>query len=109
LGDTPTVNASRIIDRDNGPYGILIWTNHPDLKQKVAQYIYEHSDLPNSVFIEMLKKANFKKSGKGNGQQFSIIKLSKELVKVLAENSPLEYMQVWEGPVSALPQTLQTA
>jgi hypothetical protein len=87
----------RIIDRDNGPYGILIWTNHPDLKQKVAQYIYEHADLPNPVFIEMLKKADFKKSGKGNAQQFSIIKLSKELLKVLAENSPLECMQVWEG------------
>jgi hypothetical protein len=87
---------SRIIDPDNGPYGILIWTNHPDLKEKVAKYIYEHEFLPNPVFIEMLRKAKFKMSGKARGQ-FSIRKLSKALLDILEENSPLECMQIWEG------------
>jgi hypothetical protein len=88
---------SRIIDPDNGPYGILIWTNHPDLKDKVAEYIFKHPTLPNPVFIEMLKKARFKMAGKARKGQFSIRKLSKALLEILEENSPLECMQIWEG------------
>jgi hypothetical protein len=84
----------RIIAEDNGPYGILIWTKHPELKDLVTQYIYERSEVPNPVFVTMLKKANFIKSPP---KQFAIAKLSKELFKEPADNSPLECLQVWEG------------
>lgn len=98
IASTLVQTFSRIISPDNGPYGVLIWTNHPELKSDVAKYIYEHHDLPKPVFILMLKKAAFKKKGKGDGpRKFAIGKLSKELVKMLAENSPLECLQVWEG------------
>jgi len=98
IASTLVQTFGKIISPDNGPYGILIWTNHPELKDEVAKYIYEHPTLPKPVFIVMLKKAAFKKQGGGGGpQQFSIGKLSNELLKILAENSPLECMQVWEG------------
>jgi hypothetical protein len=98
IASTLVQTFSKIISPDNGPYGILIWTNHPELKDDVARYIYEHPTLPKPVFIVMLKKAVFKKHGGGGGpQQFSIGKLSNQLLRILAENSPLECMQVWEG------------
>jgi hypothetical protein len=98
IASTLVQTFSKIISPENGPYGILIWTNHPDLKDLVAQYIYEHPTLPNPVFVAMLKKAAFKKrTRRGGPQQFSIGKLSKELLKILADSSPLECMQVWEG------------
>jgi hypothetical protein len=89
---------SRIIDDDNGPYGVLIWTNHPDLRDTVARYIFEHATLPKPVFMVMLKKAAFKISrAKGAPHRFAVRKLSTKLLQILAENSPLECLQVWEG------------
>jgi len=57
IASTLVQTFGRIIDKYNGPYGILIWTNHPDLKDLVARYIFEHSSLPNPVFIVTMKKA----------------------------------------------------
>jgi hypothetical protein len=46
----------------------------------------------------MLKKAAFKIAGpKGADRRFAVAKLAKELLRILAESSPLECMQVWEG------------
>jgi hypothetical protein len=84
-----------IIAKDNGPYGVLIWTKHPELKDLVTRYIYERSEVPNPVFVVMLHKSKFTKKTGGGG--FAIGRLSKELIKELAENSPLECLQVWEG------------
>lgn len=92
IASTLVQTFSRIIDSSNGPYGILIWTNHPELKGTVARYIFEHSTLPNPVFIVTMKKADF-----GTAGRFALRKLSAELVKILLENSPLECLQVWEG------------
>jgi hypothetical protein len=98
IASTLVQTFSRIIDDDNGPYGVLIWTNHPDLKEIVARYIYEHETLPKPVFVVTLRKADFKVSGgKGAPRRFAIGKLSRELIEILAENSPLECLQVWEG------------
>src|SRR5260370_14352474 len=80
IASTLVQTFSRIISPQNGPYGILIWTNHPELKTEVAKYIYEHPDLPKPVFILMLKKAAFRKKGKATGpRKFAIGKLSKQL------------------------------
>lgn len=98
IASTLVQTFGRIIDDHNGPYGVLIWTNHPDLRELVARYIYEHKTLPKPVFIVTLRKAAFKISGgKGAPRRFAVRKLSKELLKILAENSPLECLQVWEG------------
>jgi len=96
IASTLVQTFSKIIDDDNGPYGILIWTNHPDLKELVAKYIHAHSTMPKPVFIVTLKKAAFKTKGSGADAQFAIQKLTRELRKILAENSPLECLQVWE-------------
>lgn len=98
IASTLVQTFGRIIDENNGPYGILIWTNHPDLKGTVARYIYEHATLPKPVFIITMKKADFKIAGlQGTAHRFAARKLSRELFKILAENSPLECLQVWEG------------
>src|SRR4051812_17620228 len=46
IASTLVQTFGRIVDENNGPYGILIWTNHPDLRNLVARYIYEHDTLP---------------------------------------------------------------
>lgn len=98
IASTLVQTFGNIISPDNGPYGILIWTNHPDLRQEVVNYMHEHATLPKPVFVVMLKKAAFKrKGGDPASPRFALGKLSKELVRILAENSPLECMQVWEG------------
>jgi len=98
IASTLVQTFGRIIDDNNGPYGVLIWTNHPDLKDLVSRYIYEHPNLPKPVFIVTLRKAAFKMAGgKGSPRRFAVGKLSRELIRILAENSPLECMQVWEG------------
>jgi len=98
IASTLVQTFGRIIHTDNGPYGILIWTNHPELKDLVARYIFEHDTLPKPVFIVTLRKADFKMAGaKGTPRRFAIGKLSSELLRILAENSPLECLQVWEG------------
>ena len=99
MASTMLQTLGRIIHPDNGPYGVLIWTNHPDQKETFSRFMYERSALPKPVFVIMLKKADFIVGSSSNAakRRFSIGKLSTELVKILAETSPLEFMQVWEG------------
>ena len=99
MASTMLQTLSRIIRSDNGPLGVLIWTNHPEQKEMFTRFIYDRTDLPRPIFVAMLKKANFivRSTSDPESKHFSIRKLSKELVKALAENSPLECMQIWEG------------
>ncbi len=98
IASTLVQTFSSIMARDNGPYGILIWTNHPELKDLVARYIYEHPSLPNPVFIANLKKASFLRVTDDDvAEKFSVTKFSKQLMVQVSENSPLECIQVWEG------------
>jgi hypothetical protein len=83
-----------VIARDNGPYGVLIWTKHPELKELVTKYIYERAEVANPVFVVMLRKSEFRRE---RGVGFASARLSKRLVGELATHSPLECMQVWEG------------
>lgn len=99
IASTLVQSLSQILSPENGPYGILIWTNHPELKERVAKYIYEHRELPKPVFIFMLQKADFvSRSGRAAGRKrFLIRKLSTHLIAELTEHSTLECMQSWEG------------
>jgi hypothetical protein len=83
---------SRVLDPGNGPYGILIWTNNPDLRELTARYIFAKEDLPNPVFIVELTKAECK-----NAQSvFSMNLLLARLREKLGGSSPLDCLQVWE-------------
>lgn len=97
MASTMLQMLARIIRSDNGPFGVLIWTNHPDQKDTFAQFIYERSDLPRPVFVLMLRKADFLVGSNPAKKRFSIGKLSTELVSLFARTSPLEFLQVWEG------------
>jgi hypothetical protein len=97
MASTMLQTLARIIRTDNGPFGVLIWTKHPDQKETFARFMFERSELPKPVFVVMLKKADFIVGSGAAKRRFSINKLSTEVVKVLAETSPLEFMQVWEG------------
>ncbi len=106
VGGSPENKASTVVNMlsgilssDNGPYGLLFWTKHSELRDIVTQFIYARSHLPKPVFVIMLQKAHFNRRSR-TGQptdQFSTVRLSRELLRALTENSPLECMQVWEG------------
>jgi hypothetical protein len=104
IASTLVQTFSKIMSPFNGPYGILIWTKHPDLREEVARYIFLHPELPNPVFIVSLIKSGFLRrhapGDDGGAQQvslrFSLARFSKHLVAELAENSPIECMQRWE-------------
>lgn len=98
IASTLVQTLSRIMAQDNGPYGILIWTNHPELKELVARYIFEHQGLPNPVFIANLRKTEFLRFGDdGASEKFSVPNFSKALMQEVSDSSPLECIQVWEG------------
>src|SRR2546428_5522570 len=59
MASTMLQTLASIVRSDNGPFGVLIWTNHPDQKETFKQFMYERSDLPKPVFVLMLKKAEF--------------------------------------------------
>lgn len=98
IASTLVQTLSKIMSADNGPYGALIWTNHPELKDIAARYIYAHSELPNPVFVLQMKKAQFLRGvGSSAKARLSLRSLSKKLTTELNDSSPLECMQVWEG------------
>jgi hypothetical protein len=98
IASTLVQTLSSIISEDNGPYGALIWTNHPDLTDIVGRYIHAHRTLPNPVFVLQLKKAEFL-SGLGSNARMrvSLSSLSSRILAALNASSPLECMQAWEG------------
>jgi hypothetical protein len=98
-GSTDKDKASALVQKlslilrvDNGPYGILIWTKHPELRQLVTDYIFAHTDLPNPVFIANLTKTECK-----SGSTFSLQKLSNRLKETLSTSAPMNCLQAWEG------------
>lgn len=98
IASTLVQTFSRILSKDNGPYGVLVWTNHPELKDIVAKYIYEHPDLPNPVFVVQMKKADFLRGvGENAEERVSLSALSSRIRAELEDSSPLECMQAWEG------------
>lgn len=82
----------KILHPDNGPYGILLWTNHPDLKRLFEEEVFNTFDIPNPVFTACVSK-NECKDKKG------VLKLSKISPKIndaLKGFSPLLILQRWE-------------
>jgi hypothetical protein len=82
----------RILHPDNGPYAVVLWTNHADQRDKVKEYIFQHQELPNPLFTEMITKAECKSRG-----VFSLDAVTKRVQNALKDIGPLQLMQHWEG------------
>jgi hypothetical protein len=92
IASTLVQSFSRIISPENGPYAVIIWTNHPDLQELVTKYIFAQENLPKPVMVVTLKKASFQSGTK----RFKIAKLAKALFSDASVSSPLECLLVWE-------------
>lgn len=82
----------RILHPDNGPYAVILWTNHQELRDKVKQYLFQHRELPNPLFTEMVTKAECRRRGR-----FSLDSVAKRIQDALNEVGPLQLVQEWEG------------
>jgi hypothetical protein len=81
-----------IIAPDNGPYGVLAWTNHPDVVELFEKYVFVQSEVQNPIFTVTLEKALCKKSKR----KFDLSLVSQKLEEKLTEMSPLCLLQAWE-------------
>ena len=82
----------KVLRSDNGPYGILIWTKHVNVRELFEEEIFGVPDIPNPVFIVCISKYDCKNK-KGD---FKIKKVASEISKALDGFSPLLLLQKWE-------------
>lgn len=82
----------KLLDLQNGPYTVLIWTNNPGLKTEFEKTIYANVNLPNPIAIEMLTKVECKVNG-----IFNISMVEEKLNSSFESSSPLKLIQAWEG------------
>lgn len=90
---SPTIAAlSAILSPENGPYSVILWTKHEDLKAAFEDRLFAQASLPRPVFTVMIEKADCKNK---NGA-FSLPKLSTALDDALTGSSALYALQAWE-------------
>jgi len=82
----------KIFSTDNGPYGIIIWTQHVELQKPFEDEVFSSLDIPNPVFTVCISKNNCQDK-KGN---FKLSRVSSEINKALKKFSPLLILQKWE-------------
>lgn len=82
-----------ILNPENGPYVMLVWTNHPELKDLVENYLFSDKAIPTPILTMMVTKAECK-NRRGN---FNLAQISSKLDDALKQFSPLLLMQAWEG------------
>jgi hypothetical protein len=84
--------VERILHPGNGPYAVLIWTDHPELREAFERYVFQSKEMPKPIFTAMITKAECKR---GTAILFEHVaaRINKELAKV----GPLEFIQAWEG------------
>ncbi|HBI02257.1 MAG TPA: hypothetical protein DHW49_00560 [Anaerolineae bacterium] len=82
----------KIININNGPYGVLVWTKHIELQELFESQIFAAHDVPNPVFTICVAKADCK-DRRGN---FSLSKVSSQIGIALKSFSPLLLIQKWE-------------
>jgi hypothetical protein len=80
-----------ILSSGNGPYGVLAWTNHPELIKEFENYAFVDTSLPRPIFTMQLTKAECKKRGK-----FKLDLISKKLEAKLRAFTPLLLLEAWE-------------
>jgi len=82
----------RILSKHNGPYGVIAWTNHPDLVRLFEEYLFADAESPRPCFVVTLTKAECKTQN--GGYDFNL--LSTKLMEKLQDSSPLLILQAWE-------------
>ncbi len=81
-----------ILSPANGPYGVLAWTNHPEMLDEFERYLFADTGIANPIFTLMLTKAECKdRSGR-----FDLTVISSKVGQALSNFSPLMFMQAWE-------------
>jgi len=85
-----------ILSPDNGPYGVLAWTNHPDMVQEFERYLYMQASIPRPIFTMMITKAECKTRGR-----FDSAKIREGLTREMRNATPLLFLQGWEGEAFA--------
>ncbi len=81
-----------ILRPDNGPYGVLVWTKHPELQELFEETMFTEPNIPNPVFVSRLTKTECKDI-KGN---LNIKLILSKIQTELNSFSPLLLLQVWE-------------
>jgi hypothetical protein len=99
LASTLAGTFSRIVSQDNGPYGILIWTNHKEHVDEVSAAIFNHQATPKPIFVVSLSKAGFLNGiGKNSEQRATTAAIRDALRDALKKGSaPFESLQQWES------------
>jgi hypothetical protein len=83
----------RILDPSNGPYAVLIWTNHPELRALFENYVFASDNTPKPIFTVMITKADCK----GAGGNFILDRVASKINEEMANVGPLGLIQAWEG------------
>lgn len=99
LASTLAGAFSRLVSQNNGPYGILIWTNHKEHVDEVSAAIFSHQSTPKPVFVVALSKAGFLNGkGKNSKQKATTAAIRDALRSALRKGSaPFESLQQWES------------
>jgi hypothetical protein len=84
---------SSILSPENGPYAVLAWTKHPEIRELFEQHVFARPDVPKPIVTVTIEKAAFKKP-KG---AFDLVALSKEIKSAVSQTTPLLLLQTWEG------------
>ncbi len=82
----------RILSPDNGPYAVLIWTAHSELRDIFEQRVFQHTSIPKPILTVMVEKSDCK----NRGGTFNLVRLAHHVENALAGTSPLLLLQAWE-------------
>lgn len=108
---TITGNLRKIIDEDNGPYFILLWSKNKDDAQefnKDMKKVYEKYPYLRPLKIECLNKAEYFKTT-GSGYEFNndkVEEFQKELEELVGSIELLEFYSSWENKILLTSQKL---
>lgn len=80
-----------ILSPDNGPYGVLAWTYHPEIVERFEQYVFAEASIPNPIFTLMIGKDQCFKKGKCDFSHLSTL-IEGELGKIIS----LKLFETWE-------------
>lgn len=84
--------VASILSPSNGPYVVLAWTKHPELREQFEEYLFQVGGFPRPVLTVTLEKAACKMA---NGK-FDIACIIKRIDEALEEIKPFMFLQSWE-------------
>ena len=84
---------SSILSPENGPYAVLAWTKHPEIRELFEQHVFARPDVPKPIVTVTIEKTAFKKPRGG----FDLPALTREIKSAVSQSTPLLLLQTWEG------------